>query len=103
MGCHFLFQGIFLTQGSNAGLLYCRQLLYPLSHQGSPRGNKQPTQIRHLLVTRALKECGKQDGPLTNLKSVESVTFYTAKGTVQMGLRLWTLRGSDLDYYVRLT
>ena len=34
VGCHFLLQGIFLTQGSNPGLLHCRQTLYPLSHQG---------------------------------------------------------------------
>ena len=34
-GCHFLFQGIFLTQGSNPGLLHCRQILYQLSHKGS--------------------------------------------------------------------
>ena len=33
-GLHFLLQGIFLTQGSNPGLLHCRQTLYPLSHQG---------------------------------------------------------------------
>ena len=29
--CHCLLQGIFLTQGSNMGLLYCRQILYCLS------------------------------------------------------------------------
>ena len=29
-------QGIFLTQGSNLGLLHCRQILYPLSHQKNP-------------------------------------------------------------------
>ena len=34
VGCHFLLQGIFLTQGSNLGLLLCRQILYHLSHQG---------------------------------------------------------------------
>ena len=34
-GCHFLFQGIFPTQGSNPALPHCRQTLYPLSHQGS--------------------------------------------------------------------
>ena len=28
VGCHFLLQGIFLTQGSNPGLLHCRQILY---------------------------------------------------------------------------
>ena len=36
MGCHFLLQGIFPTQGSNLGLPHCRQMLYRLSHQGSP-------------------------------------------------------------------
>ena len=35
VGCHFLLQRIFLTQGSNPGLLHCRQMLYRLSHQGS--------------------------------------------------------------------
>ena len=28
--------GIFPTQGSNPGLLHCRQILYQLKHQGSP-------------------------------------------------------------------
>ena len=36
VGCHFLFQGFFPTQGSNLGLPHCIQMLYRLSHQGSP-------------------------------------------------------------------
>src|SRR5574340_696593 len=36
VGCHALLQGIFPTQGSNPGLLRCRQILECLSHQGSP-------------------------------------------------------------------
>ena len=36
MGCCFLLQGLFPTQGSNPGLPHCRQTLYCLSHQGSP-------------------------------------------------------------------
>ena len=28
VGCHFFLQGIFPTQGSNPGLLHCRQILY---------------------------------------------------------------------------
>ena len=32
-----LLQGIFTTQGSNPGLPHCWQILYHLSHQGSPR------------------------------------------------------------------
>ena len=31
VGCHFLLQGIFPTQGSNLGPLHCRQILYWLS------------------------------------------------------------------------
>ena len=31
-----LLQGLFLTQGSNPGLLYCGQILYCLSHQEIP-------------------------------------------------------------------
>ena len=37
VGCHFLLQGIFPTQGSNPDLLHCRQMLYRLSHQESQR------------------------------------------------------------------
>ena len=33
--CHSLLQRIFPTQGSNLGLLHCRQTLYHLSHQVS--------------------------------------------------------------------
>ena len=37
VGSLSLLQGIFPTQGSNPGLPHCRQILYQLSHQGSPR------------------------------------------------------------------
>ena len=37
MGCRVLLQGIFLTQGLNPGLPHCRQTLYHLSYQGSPK------------------------------------------------------------------
>ena len=35
VGCQFLLQGIFPTQGSIPGFLRCRQILNCLSHQGS--------------------------------------------------------------------
>ena len=44
MDCHFLLQGIFPTQGSNLGLLHCRQILYHLSQAG---------QSQMLAVTKA--------------------------------------------------
>ena len=36
VGSCSLLQGIFQTQGSNPGPQHCRQILYQLSHQGSP-------------------------------------------------------------------
>ena len=36
VGCHFLFQRVFLTQGSNPSQPQCRQTLNRLSHKGSP-------------------------------------------------------------------
>ena len=35
-GAYSLLQGIFTTQGLNPGLPHCRQILYQLSHKGSP-------------------------------------------------------------------
>ena len=43
VGSHSLLQGILLTQGLNLGCLHCRQILYHLSHQGSPR---RPTHFK---------------------------------------------------------
>ena len=37
VGSLSLLRGIFPTQGSNPGLPHCRQILYQLSHKGSPR------------------------------------------------------------------
>ena len=36
VGCHDPLQRIIPTQGSNPGLLHCRQILYHLNHRGSP-------------------------------------------------------------------
>ena len=40
MGRHSPLQGIFPTQGSNLGLLYCKQILYCVSHQHTAWGKK---------------------------------------------------------------
>ena len=72
VGSLSLLQGIFPTQGSNSGLLHCRQILYRLNQKGSPlcqvgrgqspedtRGNK-----RHWasLVARWLSICCQRRG-----------------------------------------
>ena len=33
VGCHFLLQGLILTEGLNQGLLHCRKIFYCLSHR----------------------------------------------------------------------
>ena len=37
VGCHFLLQGIFPSQGLNPGLPHCQCILYCLRYQGSPK------------------------------------------------------------------
>ena len=72
VGCLSLLQRIFLIQGSNPGLLHCRQILYHLSHQGSPvtyyswrsRGPKlRPGAAKHiniiLKINKYKKKCIK--------------------------------------------
>ena len=46
VGCHALLQGIFPTQGLNPGLQLWRQILYQLSHQGSP----DPLMIHQIFI-----------------------------------------------------
>ena len=63
VGCHFLLQGIFPSQGLNPGLLHCRQTLYGLSHQGSlhkPRGALRPRGLRRSVwePEKACSVCG---------------------------------------------
>ena len=54
VGCYFLLQAIFPIQESNLGFLHCRQMLYPLSHQGSPRGSVKH-RIKYKLLRFAFK------------------------------------------------
>ena len=50
VGYHALLQEIFPTQGSNRGLLHCRQILYQLSYQGSRQSFLFQTLARPILV-----------------------------------------------------
>ena len=55
VGCHFLLQGIFPTQGSNPGLPHCKRLLYHLSHQGNLICTRQPKILCDLLYCSHLE------------------------------------------------
>ena len=85
VGCHFLLQGIFPTQGSNAGLLHCRQILYRLDYEGSPIG------------ASILKELQKplKHGPLPS--GSNSVQKACSQGVCRDWSMYNTLRDSKLD------
>ena len=67
VGCHSLLQEIFLTQGSNLDLRHCREILYPLSHQGSL------TQLLFAILTPSATE---------RVCEIASVRLFAPLGTV---------------------
>ena len=91
--CHFLLQGIFPTQGSNPGLLHHRQMLYRLSHQGSPRRH-------HQKVLELINEFGKVSGQKINMQ--RSVVFlYTNSGLAERELMKtipFTITSRSINY-----
>ena len=76
MVSHFLLQGVFLTQGLNLGLPHYRQILYCLSHQGSPQNAKSGhfLLLQYTIVPRHcqgtnIEVCDLETVQLTDLKS----------------------------------
>ena len=58
VGCHALLQGIFLTQGSNPGLLHCRQILYHLATRETPWWALWSESESHSVVSDSLRPHG---------------------------------------------
>ena len=55
MGCHFLLQRIFPTQGSNPGLLHCRRILYcPWDSSGRNTGVDFHALLQVIFLTQGL-------------------------------------------------
>ena len=68
-------QGIFLTQELNPSLLHCRQILYYLSHQGSPRKFPSTSTLKFLfLVSSQFYPC------ITHLTSNTILIFQNTHG-----------------------
>ena len=94
MGCHFLLQGILLTQGSNSGLPHCGQTPRLLSHKGIPP-NADSNQVDGL--GRTLGQ-GPQRPPDTSLSlglllTPQLLQRKRKKGTtkVKMRRRQWSV------------
>ena len=56
VGYNFLLQGVFLTLGLNLGFLHFRQILYGLSHQGSPSWTQTTFQLAYNIFTHLMQE-----------------------------------------------
>ena len=78
VGSHFLLQGIFLTQGSNLGLLHCWQILYHLSYERSPG-----SQYSWVLMRALFLACRWTDGfnHVLMLRGERSLSFSPYKST----------------------
>ena len=101
--CHALLQGIFPTQGSNPSLPHCGQILYHLSHQGSPRilewvaypfsrGSSQPRNRTGVscIVGRILYQVSYQGSPGIDeghrmFPTLSSVYSHGVQRTVRLG------------------
>ena len=67
----FLLQGIFPTQGTNPGVLHGRQILYLLSHKGSPikmRQQRYAFQTKNKINPQKINETGISNLPRKELK-----------------------------------
>ena len=58
VGCHALLQGIFPSQKLNPGILHGKQILYHLSHQGSPQQREIQVKSQDSKKQRGCPEAG---------------------------------------------
>ena len=92
--CPFLLQGIFLTQGSNLGLLHCiqcpafRQILYQLNHQGSI--------YTYYFTQLIFKSVKRMKGKICLFK-LHSMLFKLHSNLLEFSLKFYV----DLNYYLR--
>ena len=75
-GCHSLLWGIFPTRGWNLGLPYCRQVLYHLSHQGSPAWPHAQLRIGGIYDFKRKKSCGRTTDNLYSVSSKQSLLYF---------------------------
>ena len=97
VGCHFLLQRIFQTQGSNLGLPHCRQTLYCLSHQGKYIYRKKLTNI-HASEGRAENPEGRVMIP----QSCPELPRITPNFEISWSLPSWISKlcgASDLNFF----
>ena len=91
VGCHFLLQGIFPTQGLNSGLLYYRKIHDSLNHQGSPPNHRE----MNLNGNKCLVRSGK-------CITIKTLTILFVLGSL-MKLWLYKVIESDTIKWIKKT
>ena len=104
MGSLSLLQGIFLTQESSLGLLYCRWVLYQLNHEGSLEAKATPFLLsintqhgKPLQVARGIKmsSLGKpwvNGGAVAAAAMVELLPFFGLKCFLKYSRTFYCMR-----------
>ena len=84
VGCHFLLQGIFLTQGSNPGIPHCRWILYSLIHLGSPiRSDQSLSRVRLFVTPRTAAHQALLSMEILQSRILEWVAMLSSRGSSQ--------------------
>ena len=92
VGCHFLLQGIFQTQGWNLGLLCCGQTIYHLSHQGSFSCCEAPALGHVGFNSRGSYSQAPEHLELSSVAVAHGLSFFEACGIFpDQGLNLYLL------------
>ena len=103
VGCHFLLQGIFPTQGSNSGLLY---LLHwqvdslPLTPPGKPCNQFSSAQsLSHvrLFVTPWIAAC-QASRSITNSRSSDYIMWNVRLDELQVGIKIARRNSNNFKY-----
>ena len=92
VGCHFLLEEIFLTQGSNSHLLHllhAKRDSLPLSHQGSPYSSYYPVNGSEYLSNNGIFCLQKFKGPTRHFT-------YLIVGGVKCNHLSFTLEGTEM-------
>ena len=95
VGCYSLFQGIFPTQGLNPGFLHCRQILYHLSHQGSPYSPQEGSWIKQTHNSYLVHFSYSWHGPTSPLvpSTVDTMSWDDSSAKKKMKMRKKYLQG----------
>ena len=100
VGSNSILQGIFLTQGSNPGLLHCRWILYQMSHHSLLDLTSLSSPICWLLLIHVPPECARPiiSSPLSSY--ISSSNFIALKTICKQFSHLFILAQKYISFEI---